>query len=95
MCMSTSLDQRPKRLTDATPSSRQQDIEETRAIFSRYNSYRVQYLPFLFSIPLAALANTSLPQHVHHRVLLAMLIGFGLGIPCGELSRLLWLRLKR
>jgi len=90
-----SSDRNLARLHDHKPSTRRTDIDQTRAILSRYNSYRVTYLPFLFSVPLSAIANTLLSASMHHRVLFAMLIGFGLGIPCGELSRLLWLRLKQ
>jgi hypothetical protein len=74
-----------------TTTSKQGDIDLTKVEISRYTNYRVKHLPDLFAIPLSALANSLLPQTMHHRVLFAMLIGFGIGVPMGELSRYIWL----
>jgi hypothetical protein len=74
--------------------TKQEDVALARAAIGRYTNYRFNHLPFLFGIPLSALANGLLP-HGHYRIALAMLIGFGVGIPLGELSRFVWLRVFR
>lgn len=68
-----------------------QDIESARAAITRYTDYRVTQLPFLFSGPLTALAYSLLPMTMVHRLAEAAIIGFGVGIPLGELSRYIWL----
>jgi hypothetical protein len=75
--------------------SKQDDIEATKTILGQYNNYRITYLPFLFSVPLSALAYKLLPQAIDHRTALALLFGFGLGIPFGELGRFIWLRVSK
>lgn len=74
--------------------AKQQDIELTKAAVGQYTYYRLLHLPFLFSAPLSILAYRVLPQTTHHHILLTMLIGFGIGIPLGELTRAIWLRVR-
>jgi len=75
-------------------AAKQEDIELAKVAIGRYTNYRFNRLPFLFSAPLSILAYRLLPRTMHHHVLLAMLIGFGIGIPAGEAARALWLHYR-
>jgi hypothetical protein len=73
-------------------NEKHQDTALARIAISRYADFRVTQLPFFFSGPLAALAYNLLPTTMSHRLAAAAVIGFGFGVPLGELSRYIWLR---
>ncbi len=81
-----------RRSRNASTGCTRSEAKLARSAISRYTDYRIQYLPLLFTLPIAALTDQFLPETLSHRALAGTVFAFTLGVTAGEIARAVWLR---